>query len=211
MTNRQLIELLLGPARTAKPRPSAERAARRLLGATTDLDALARLAPTLLAEHAGVDLSLVLRVQAAFELGRRRLSERRQRTLIDSLDAVVAWARPQLLGLDHEEVWLLCLDGRNRMRSSQRISQGGMHGCALTSRDILCPALREGASAIVLVHNHPSGDPMPSDADLRMTSQVDVACATVGMPLLDHVIVAWDGASSLLELGAIGSNADAQR
>ncbi|HEY5962310.1 MAG TPA: JAB domain-containing protein, partial [Polyangiaceae bacterium] len=126
-------------------------------------------------------------------------------------EAVVAWARPRLLALDHEEVWLLCLDGRNGMHSSRRISQGGLHGCALTPRDILCPALRDGASSIVLVHNHPSGDPMPSDADLRMTSQVDVACATVGVPLLDHVVIAWDGATSLLELGVVGADSQSPR
>jgi DNA repair protein RadC len=91
------------------------------------------------------------------------------------------------------------------MRSSRRVAQGGANSCALTARDILRPALRDGASAIILVHNHPSGDPTPSDADINMTSEVDVACAAIGLPLLDHVVVGSEGAASLLELGVVHS------
>jgi DNA repair protein RadC len=117
--------------------------------------------------------------------------------VVGSFEAVERWARPRLVALDHEEVWLLGLDGRNGLRSSRRIAQGGAHGCALTPRDVLAPALREGASAIVLVHNHPSGDPTPSPEDLAMTEAVARACQVVGIPLLDHVVVARSGAASI--------------
>ena len=114
------------------------------------------------------------------------------------------WAGPRLANLEHEEVWLLALDGRNGLKSARRIAQGGMHACALTTRDVLAPALRDAASAIVLVHNHPSGDPRPSPEDVNMTSLVARACEVVGMHLLDHVIVARGGSASLLESGAMG-------
>src|SRR6185503_7379736 len=98
---------------------------------------------------------------AALELGRRAtlraLAE--ERVSVGSYDAVVDWARPRLATLDHEEVWFLALDGKNGLRAARCVARGGLHGCALTPRDILRPALREAASAIVLVHNHPSGDP----------------------------------------------------
>ena len=98
-------------------------------------------------------------------------------------------------------MWLLSLDGRNGLKSARRIAQGGMHACALTTRDVLAPALRDAASAIVLVHNHPSGDPRPSPEDVSMTRAVASACEVVGVPLLDHVVVARGGAASLLDSG----------
>jgi DNA repair protein RadC len=104
-----------------------------------------------------------------------------------------------LCGLEHEEVWLLSLDGRYGLKSARRIAQGGLHGCALLTRDVLGPALRDGASAIVLIHNHPSGDPAPSPEDIAMTRAVRVAGELVGVPLIDHVVVARTGSSSLNE------------
>jgi DNA repair protein RadC len=123
--------------------------------------------------------------------------------VIGSFESVAAWARPRLAWLDHEEVWLLALDGRNGLKSAQRIAQGGLHGCALTPRDVLRPAVRDGASAFVLVHNHPSGDPAPSPEDVEMTRAVAIAADVVGVPLLDHVVIARGGAESLLDLGVL--------
>ena len=111
------------------------------------------------------------------------------------------WAHPRLAGLDHEEVWVLGLDGNNGLGSARRVAQGGMHGASLLPRDVLRPALRDGASAIVLVHNHPSGDPSPSPDDVEMTRALDRACRTVGISLLDHIIVPREGSESLLSLG----------
>ncbi len=121
-----------------------------------------------------------------------------------SFDTVVEWAHPRLSTLEHEEVWLLTLDGRNGLLGAIRIAQGGLHGCALTPRDVLRPALREGGSAIIVLHNHPSGDPTPSHDDVRMTEALATACEVVGIELLDHVIVARGGASSLRDTGTIG-------
>jgi DNA repair protein RadC len=153
----------------------------------------------------GLGTAKATRVTAALELGRRAtlgaLAVRT--TLLSSFDDVAAWAQPRFASLDHEEVWLLGLDGRNALKAARRIAQGGQHGCALTTRDVLGPALRDAASAIVLVHNHPSGDPSPSVEDVGMTRSLARACHVVGVPLLDHVIVARGGASSLLESGAL--------
>lgn len=187
---------------SAKRRPPIT-LAQRLLRDAGSLDGLAKLGPTVVASYAGVGPMRAARLCAAFELGQRRWLSRPSNHRFDSLESVLAWARPRLLLLDHEEVWLLCLDARGAMRTSRRIAQGGHHSCALTARDILRPALRDGACSIILVHNHPSGDPTPSDADVEMTAQIDVACAAVGLPLLDHVVVAADGAASLLDLGVI--------
>ena len=198
----ELVTVLLG---TGSARAPASELARRLLEDNLGLEGLNRLTALGLAAHHGLGPAKAARIAAALELGRRSaLRSAAARTTLSSFDAVAAWARPRLSALEHEEVWLLALDGRNGLKSARRIAQGGMHGCALTTRDVLAPALRDAASAIVLVHNHPSGDPRPSPEDVTMTSLVARACEVVGMPLLDHVIVARGGSPSLLESGVMG-------
>ncbi|MBE7483781.1 MAG: DNA repair protein [Polyangiaceae bacterium] len=193
----ELLSLLVGPAR----RRGARTPAARLLDHAGGLAGIARMGARDIAVSARVRTDRALRVSAAIELGRRvhaALVEPRGET-IGSFREVERWAAPRLVHLEHEEVWLLCLDGRNTLKSARRVAQGGAHGCALTPRDVLTPALREAASAIVLVHNHPSGDPTPSPEDVHMTRAVAGACEVVGVPLLDHVVVAKGGASSVFE------------
>ena len=80
---------------------------------------------------------------------------------------------------------MLALDGRNGLRAARRIAEGGLHGCSVDPRDVLRSVIREAASAFVLVHNHPSGDPAPSDEDIELTRMVARAGAVLGTPLVD--------------------------
>ncbi len=166
---------------------------------------LARAGMGSLARSTGLGPAKGARLAAAVELGRRAV-------FAASLDAsprlpdraaVEAWARPRLATLDHEELWVLALDGRHGLRAARRVASGGIHGLHVTARDPLRIALREAASAFVLVHNHPSGDPTPSDEDLAFTHAVADAGALLGTPLLDHVVIARRRSSSLLELGVL--------
>jgi len=202
LSNVELLAIVLG---TGSPGENVTKVASDLLEAAGGLEGLARLAPHGLATRRGLGPAKAARVTAALELGRRTAlgGMAVRTTVLGSFDDVVGWARPRFASLDHEEVWLLGLDGRNALKAARRIAQGGQHGCALTTRDVLGPALRDAVSAIVLVHNHPSGDPSPSAEDVGMTRALARACHVVGVPLLDHVIVARGGASSLLELGAL--------
>jgi DNA repair protein RadC len=145
-----------------------------------------------LAERAGIGMAKAARLAAAVELGRRacfaasgdagpRLRDRA---------AVEQWARPRLATLDHEELWVLALDGHHGLRAARRVASGGIHGLHVGTRDALRVALREAASGFVLVHNHPSGDPTPSKEDVAFTHALAEGAALVGTPLLDHVIVA---------------------
>jgi DNA repair protein RadC len=197
-----LLTLLVG---TGSEGESAGSVAARLLDSAGGIAGINRMGGHGLAERRGIGPAKAVRIVAALELGRRAavrsLSEHRE--IISSFDAVVDWARPRLAALDHEEVWLLGLDGKNGLRGAQRVAQGGAHGCALLPRDVLRPAVRDGASAIILLHNHPSGDPTPSLDDVRMTRALASACEIVGINLLDHVVVAREGASSLRDLGAL--------
>jgi DNA repair protein RadC len=199
----ELLTLLLGGSGSTAPSTRAQ----MLLDRAGNLTGLHKLGAHGILSQTRIGTLGAARVAAALELGRRVVERQldQERVLIGSVDEVVSWARPKLALLEHEEVWLLSLDGRNGLKSTQRIAQGGLHGCALTTRDVLRPALRDAASAIVLVHNHPSGDPGPSPEDVEMTRALGAACEVVGVPLLDHVVVARGGASSLLELGILGT------
>ena len=187
-----LLALLVG---TGSEGESARSVAVRLLDTVGSVVGIARLGGHGLAERRGIGPAKAARIVAAIELGRRAdqraLSE--QRAGIGSFDAVAEWARPRLATLEHEEVWLLALDGRNGLLGTHRVAQGGLHGCALLPRDVLESAIRDGASAIVLVHNHPSGDPTPSADDVRMTRALHAAANIVGVTLLNHVVVAQWG------------------
>jgi DNA repair protein RadC len=137
------------------------------------------------------------RIAAAFELGRRAANDVAAPSRITSSADVAAWASSRLCGFDHEELWLLALDGRSRLRAVRCVAKGGLHGMGVRPADPLRIALRAAASGFVLVHNHPSGDPTPSAEDVTFTRRVAAAAAVVGMPLLDHVVVAREGFASV--------------
>jgi DNA repair protein RadC len=139
------------------------------------------------------------------ELGRRVAiaSAAPSRVKLPDCRAVDGWARPRLGSLDHEELWMLALDGNNRLRAARRVASGGLHGMYVSARDPLRFALREGASAFILVHNHPSGDPTPSAEDVTFTASLAAAARIVSTPLLDHVVVARAGYASMLDLDLI--------
>lgn len=137
------------------------------------------------------------RIAACFELGRRATNDSVASPTIASSADVAAWASARLASLDHEELWLLALDGRSRVRAVRCVAKGGLHGMGVRPADPLRLALRAAASGFVLVHNHPSGDPTPSAEDTVFTRRVASAAAIVGMPLLDHVVVAREGFSSV--------------
>lgn len=139
------------------------------------------------------------RLRAAFELGRRMNARQRRAPELDlpHPEAVFTWAEERLLTLDHEELWALAVDAKNKLRSARLVAKGGVFGVVIAPRDILREVLREGAPAFLLVHNHPSGDPTPSSDDLHFTRAVASAARAVGVPLLDHVVVGRNGYVSL--------------
>ncbi len=95
-------------------------------------------------------------------------------------------------GVPHEQLWVLLLNARNGLEGAIRVSEGGLHGTAVKPSDILRVVLASGQGAFALCHNHPSGDPRPSQADREVTRAVHDAAEVVGLVLLDHVIVTRD-------------------
>jgi DNA repair protein RadC len=113
--------------------------------------------------------------------------------------------RHRLGGLMHEVMLAIALDGKNHFLAEIEVGMGGLHRLAVMARDVIRPLLRTGATAFILLHNHPSGDPTPSQEDLTMTRMMVECANAVGLPLVDHVIIGGRGGgySSLLDLGVI--------
>lgn len=136
---------------------------------------------------------------AVLELGRRAFRTPLVGRRVTSHRDVQRWASGHLIGLDHEEVWVLAMKSSRKVQAEWCVARGGLHGCGLLPADVLRPVLRCAASAFILVHNHPSGDPTPSQDDVLMTRALQQACRAVGVTLVDHVIVSRSGSYSLAE------------
>jgi DNA repair protein RadC len=122
-----------------------------------------------------------------------------------SADDVARVYLARLGNLRHEVMLAVALDGRNHIIEELTLAQGGAHGCAITARDVFRPLIRVGASGVIVVHNHPSGDPTPSREDIEMTQVVIEAGNVLGVPLLDHVIIGAHGGgwASLFDPGIV--------
>ncbi|WP_272418369.1 RadC family protein [Polyangium jinanense] len=202
LSDADLLAIVLG---TGLVGCSVFRLANELLDRVGGLEGLGRLGPSAIAEIPGVGTAKALRLLAGLEIGRRSLMRSiRPRPAVCNSATVAAWFTSRLAWREYEELWVISLDGRNGLRSARRVAQGGVHGLGITSRDVLRVALQDTAAALILVHNHPSGDPTPSDADVAMTRKVAEASNVVGVPLLDHVIVSSTGDyCSMLDRGIL--------
>jgi DNA repair protein RadC len=190
----ELLALLLRTGTRGRP---AHTLARELL-ASQGLKGLARTLPTELERHEGVGPAKAATLLAALEIG-RRLAERRLENgdPIRGPEDVFLHFHERLRDMPHEQFHLLLLDGRHRVLREVMASRGTLTASLVHPREVFRPAVREGAAAIVVVHNHPSGDPGPSVEDREVTRRLVQAGALLGVPLLDHVVVAERGWVSL--------------
>jgi DNA repair protein RadC len=144
------------------------------------------------------------RVAAALELGVRAAGQpvRRGRTLHGPAD-VYGMFGPKLRHLLQEEFHVVLLDTRHRLLRTSLVTRGTADTSLVHAREVFREAVREGASAVILVHNHPSGDPRPSPEDRTVTRQLVAAGNLVGIPVLDHVVVGDGRYVSLAEEGGM--------
>jgi DNA repair protein RadC len=123
--------------------------------------------------------------------------------LMDSPAAVKAWLRLRAAGMEREEFVCLWLDSQNRMIAVEVVSLGTLSQASVYPRELVRSALRLNAAAVILSHNHPSGNTKPSRADENLTSTIKSALALVDVRVLDHIVVAANEATSMAELGLI--------
>lgn len=206
LSDAELVALLL---RTGTRQRSAERVAQLVLTTHGGLGGLAQAAPAELRAVPGVGRAKGASLLAALELGRRQATRRlRAGDAVRSPADVYRHFHPRLRDAPHECFLVLLLDGRHRVRREVLTSQGTLTASLVHPREVFRPALREAAAAIILVHNHPSGDPTPSREDREVTARLVRAGELLGVPVLDHIVVAERGYASLRELCALGGASD---
>ncbi|MFW6324243.1 MAG: RadC family protein [Desulfovibrionales bacterium] len=127
----------------------------------------------------------------------------RERQILDSPDKVAEMARARIGLCECEEFWLAMVDAKNRLLFFERASRGTVDQTAVYPREIMAAALRRNASGIILVHNHPGGDPSPSREDESLTTRLMDSAAGLGLRILDHIIVAENGFYSFQAHGRI--------
>jgi DNA repair protein RadC len=149
-------------------------------------------------------------IMAGIELGRRvaqhSADQQRPRDRITDSDDAIAFCRDRFARLatdgSQEEFHIACLDTQYQLLGTHRISVGCLDRSLVHPREVFRPAIKDAAKAIILMHNHPSGDPTPSEDDLVVTRRLEEAGNTLGIQVLDHIIVARQCASSIREFRA---------
>ena len=159
----------------------------------------------------GLGAAKVTRIKAAVELAARGLADDEwpAREPFRASRQVYERYRGLLGDLIHEEVWVLVLDQQHCLIREERLYKGMVHGAVVRVAELLRPVIVHQGPAMILVHNHPSGSPAPSRADREMTADLLAATATMGIELLDHVIVTRSDFASMAQLGLLGEAAPA--
>lgn len=177
-----------------------------ILHHTGGVGGLTNLAAQELSRLRGLGTSRAAQLSAACELGRRAMTanETPLGTVLSAAD-VHRYFAPRFAGLHQEAFWVLSLSTRNAVEREHQAALGALNSVTVHPREVFRPALQAGAASAILVHNHPSGDPTPSQDDIAMTERLLRVGALVGIPILDHVIVGGARYSSLAELGLLAS------
>jgi len=186
LTQAELLAIVLGTGTQGRSAPDL---AGELLVAGP-LSALARRSPADVARTPGVGAAKAARVSAALELGRRLQEEGRgERPRIRSPADVYRWFAPRLADLTAEEFHVLALDSQSAVLRDLMITRGILNSSLVHPREVFRGAIAEAAAGIIVVHNHPSGDPTPSADDRAVTRQLVEAGRIIDLPVYDHVIV----------------------
>ena len=191
LSDSELLAILINSGTRDK---SAVDVAREILASVgNSLNALTGTSTDRLCAIQGIGEAKASRLLAAFELAVRIQSEPSgPRMRITASSTVSRIFSPLLRNLQHEECWVLFLNKANKIIAKEKVSTGGVSGAVLDPRIIIRKAVDKLASAIILVHNHPSGNPTPSELDRRQTRVLRDAAALLDIALLDHVIIAGD-------------------
>lgn len=154
-----------------------------------------------IAMNRGIGLRKAVRIHAAFELGRRVLSNPIERKVIGSPAAVWHLLLPEIACLENEHFWVIILNNKNQILKKTVISVGTVSEAIVHPREVFRDAIREGGSSIIIAHNHPSGSTVPSNEDIDTSRRILEAGRIVGIHLLDHVILTNSSYQSMKEGG----------
>lgn len=198
LTDTELVAVLLGTG--VKGMPVNEVASELL---DEGLKALVQRTPMELATAKGLGPAKATQIAAALELGRRVQRCEDTRPRLRSPQEIYEYLKPELANLGKEVFHILCLNSRNTLLRDVRVAEGTVNSCPVDPRELFHAALQAKATAIVLAHNHPSGDPEPSSMDLSLTRQVIAGANLLNLEVLDHLVIGDRKYVSFLERGLL--------
>ena len=175
-------------------------ASEALMNKYHDLGTISKLSIEQLCETNGIGRTTAEINKAALEFGKRAINDKDASEPLTSAAAVYRLLREDMIDLEQEQLVVLMLNTKNVLIRKETLFVGSINCSQVYPREIMVAALKANAVGIILAHNHPSGDPTPSRGDVSITKSVVLAAQTVGISLLDHVIVARDGYASALNV-----------
>ena len=202
LSEAELLAILIGSGNLDE---SAVEVSRRILASVNNnLNELGKKSINDLQKFKGIGPAKAITIAAAMDLGRRRKASEpdEKPKLVTSSDAA-SIMKPLLSDLPHEEFWVLLLNRNNLLIDKLQVSQGGLSGTIIDVRIILKMALEKPACSIILCHNHPSGNLIPSEADKDITKKIKEAGKHMDIPVLDHLIIGNDAYFSFADEGLI--------
>ena len=200
LTEAELLAILI---RSGSKGATAVDLAKKLLSEQRTLRDLARMSVVDLS-RLGIGRVRAAGIVAAFELLRRLpASDGNDRPMFHAPEDVARIFSPKLRDLNHEEFWVLLLTTSNHMMREIRITSGTLNSSLVHPRECFAEALKEKAASVIFVHNHPSGNPEPSQEDLAITKQLAEAGKILGIPVYDHIIVGGAQFASFAQRGLL--------
>lgn len=204
LADAELLAVLLG---TGIRGQSARAIAESLLAVGPGLKELCQREARELASLSGMGPARAAQLVAALELGRRAHKATERRPRLRTAAEIHRHLAPTLSGLRREVFHVLSFNSRNVLLNDARVAEGTMNSCPVDPREVFAAAIAARATAIVLVHNHPSGDPEPSAVDFALTAQLTEGGRILGIRVLDHVVIGDGSFVSLLERGCFAGKA----
>ena len=186
LSEAELLALFFG---TGRPGVSAVDLGRELIQRSGSLRGLSRMTVEELCQVPGIGRAKATQLAAVFEFGRRLSRERYREIPIDSPEAVHDLLGAEMRALTQEAVRLVLLDNRANLIHVAEITRGTLNECIAHPRDIFRTVIAWSAASFILVHNHPSGNPSPSQADIQLTRELREAADLLKIDLQDHVII----------------------
>lgn len=202
LTHSELIALII---HSGSRKYSAVELSRNILDAANNsLHELAKMELPQLLKINGIGHAKALSLMAALELGRRReqTAPCKKGSIHASKDAF-RFIQGKICDLKHEEFWVIYLNRSNRIQDLVMISAGGISGTVIDVRIIMRYGIEKSSSALILVHNHPSGNINPSEADIKITEKIKNAAISLDIQVLDHLIVADNDYFSFADEGML--------
>jgi DNA repair protein RadC len=186
LNDSELIAILL---RTGLPGANAIEVAAKLLKRYKSLNGLSRCTVDEIADNPGIGPAKAVQLVAAFGLGQRLANERLSRQKLDSPELVHDLVSAEMRTLHKESLRVILLDTRYHLLRMEEVSLGSVNESIAHPRDVFRPAVISSAYAVIVVHNHPSGDPSPSQSDHSLTRRLAEAAELLQIKLLDHIII----------------------